>query len=115
MSESKEAVIAADPVHEPTASMGSGDLEGSTVGGNEKDDSGGYALDASKVGAAGRNLQTAIDGRTILIPQPSSDPNDPLNCSSFKKHLSFFIVSTVAFLPDFASTMAILSLLPQSK
>jgi hypothetical protein len=31
-------------------------------------------------------LKTASDGRTVLIPQPSDDPRDPLNWSSLKKH-----------------------------
>lgn len=29
----------------------------------------------------------------VLVPQPSDDPNDPLNWSPFKKHLSFFVLT----------------------
>jgi len=49
------------------------------------------------------NLQLAKDGHTVLVPQPSTDPNDPLNWSWRKKHLMLFVVSTTAFLGDFGS------------
>ncbi|KAF2269664.1 MFS general substrate transporter [Lojkania enalia] len=49
------------------------------------------------------NLKLAKDGHTVLIPQPSSDPNDPLNWSWSRKHLMLGIVSFTAFLGDFGS------------
>ncbi|KAJ5723944.1 major facilitator superfamily domain-containing protein [Penicillium malachiteum] len=37
-------------------------------------------------------------GNTILQPRPSSDPNDPLNWSSMRKHLNFFLTSFYSFM-----------------
>lgn len=72
--------------------------------------------------AAASGLKTAADGKvriisiilcvrvlnsrapqTILVPQPSSDPNDPLNWSTFKKHSILLIVALAAFGGDFQS------------
>lgn len=71
----------------------------------------GYVLDASLGGA---NLKTTKDGRTILIPQPSEDPNDPLNWSWFKKHLFLIIIGATSFLPDYGSAVGAVTLIPQS-
>ncbi|KAF2205365.1 MFS general substrate transporter [Delitschia confertaspora ATCC 74209] len=49
------------------------------------------------------NLQLAKDGHTVLVPQPSADPNDPLNWSWMRKHLMLLAVSLPAFLGDFGS------------
>ncbi|KAH7119787.1 major facilitator superfamily domain-containing protein [Dendryphion nanum] len=49
------------------------------------------------------NLKLAEDGHTVLIPQPSADPNDPLNWSWRKKHLMLMVISTTAFLGDYGS------------
>jgi hypothetical protein len=49
------------------------------------------------------NLRLAKDGHTVLIPQPTSDPNDPLNWSWKRKHMMLAIVSITAFLGDFGS------------
>lgn len=49
------------------------------------------------------NLKLAKDGHTVLIPQPTEDPNDPLNWSWRKKHLMLAIVSFTAFLGDYGS------------
>ena len=80
----------------------------------------GYVLDARlykhELGASDTaELKTASDGSTILIPQPSSDPNDPLNWSQLKKHAFLFIISATAFLPDYGSSTGAVTLLPQSK
>ena len=32
------------------------------------------------------------DNHIVLVPQPSEDPNDPLNWSFFQKHLVYFII-----------------------
>ena len=53
----------------------------------------GYVLDAQAGNAATRHLKTTKDGKTILIPQPSDDPNDPLNWSQAKKNLILGVVS----------------------
>lgn len=73
-----------------------------------------HVLDIEELGPEGRGLQTASDGKTILIPQPSSDPNDPLNWSSLKKHLTLLVITVVSFLPDFGSSIGIVALLPQA-
>ena len=61
-----------------------------------------------------QGLQIAHDGKTVLIPQPSSDPNDPLNWSRLKKHVTLLVITVVAFLPDFGSSIGIVTLFPQS-
>lgn len=60
------------------------------------------------------SLKLAKDGHTVLIPQPSDDPLDPLNFSTYKKHLFLFIISATAFLPDFGSAVGAVTLLPQA-
>ncbi|KAH5586548.1 hypothetical protein HBI24_079490 [Parastagonospora nodorum] len=49
------------------------------------------------------DLKLAKDGHTVLIPQPTSDPNDPLNWSWRRKHLMLAVVSITAFLGDYGS------------
>lgn len=78
----------------------------------------GHVLDASAIrapssSAQGAYLKTAHDGHTLLIPQPSDDPNDPLNWSSFKKHLFLFIIAITAFLPDYGSSTGAITNLVQ--
>ena len=80
----------------------------------DRDEHGGLVLDINLLDASA-DVKTAADGRTILYPQPSSDPNDPLNWSSLKKHTMLFVISVVAFMPDFASATGAVTLLPQSK
>ncbi|KAF4448535.1 hypothetical protein F53441_8064 [Fusarium austroafricanum] len=76
-------------------------------------DSEGYI---AKVGTEHRgNLKTAKDGHTVLIPQPSDDPFDPLNWSPVKKHVILFIISFAAFLPDYGSATGAVTLIPQAK
>lgn len=60
-----------------------------------------------------RDLKTAHDGHTILSPQPSTDPNDPLNWSVFKKHVFLFIIAITAFLPDYGSSTGAITNLVQ--
>ena len=45
-------------------------------------------------------LKKAKDGRTVLIPQPSDDPADPLNWSWSKKHLVLLSLALGALLTD---------------
>lgn len=49
------------------------------------------------------NLKLAKDGQTVLIPQPSDNPDDPLNWSSFKKHMILICVAFGAFAGDIGS------------
>ena len=73
-----------------------------------------HVLDIKELGLEGQGLQTAHDGKTVLIPQPTSDPNDPLNWNPLKKHIILFVITVVAFLPDFGSSMGAVALLPQA-
>ena len=59
-------------------------------------------------------LKLAKDGRTILIPQPSDDPNDPLNWSWWKKHVTLIVISMTALLPDYGSATGAVTLIPQA-
>lgn len=71
----------------------------------------GYVLDASR--AQDRGLKTTEDGKTILIPQPSNSPNDPLNWSKWRKHVILIIMSCTALLPDYGSATGAVLLVPQ--
>lgn len=70
-------------------------------------------LDLKQLPTAAQDVKTAADGHTVLIPQPTTDPNDPLNWSPMKKHLTLFVISVVSFMPDFVSSTGIITLLPQ--
>lgn len=72
----------------------------------------GYVVDAADQDHV--NNKTAPDGHTILLPQPSDDPNDPLNWSKFKKHLVLIIISMTAFIPDYGSGAGVVTILPQA-
>ena len=52
--------------------------------------------------------------QTILVPQPSDDPNDPLNWSETKKNLVLFTISVAAFIADFQAAVGAADLVPQS-
>ncbi|GAD95174.1 major Facilitator Superfamily protein [Paecilomyces variotii No. 5] len=79
----------------------------------------GYVLDATTFrtehGGPEAPLKLAPDGKTVLIPQPSDDPNDTLNWSRARKHLVLFIISAVAFLPDYGSATGAVTLIPQAE
>ena len=82
---------------------------------DELGDHGQHILDVSQLtGEEKRNVKVAKDGQTVLIPQPSDDPNDPLNWSPLKKHITLSVIAVVAFMPDFGSSMGIVTLLPQA-
>lgn len=83
----------------------------------EKD---GYVLDAGEFSNAGQisdtgDIKTANDGKTVLIPQPSTDPDDPLNWSQIKKHVHLCVIGFIAFLPDYASSTGAVTNLVQPK
>lgn len=74
-------------------------------------------LDLEALKAATPNwesYQIASDNRTVLIPQPSLDVNDPLNWSNFRKHAVLLVVAATAFLPDYGSAVGAVTLIPQS-
>ncbi|KAL8287337.1 hypothetical protein RQP46_003789 [Phenoliferia psychrophenolica] len=64
-------------------------------------------------GVSDKGLKLARDGRTILIPQPSDDPRDPLNWSDLKKTTILLILAFAAFGGDFQSGAGIPLLEPQ--
>ena len=78
------------------------------------DDRNGVILDASTYSYKGNDLQTTEDKTTVLIPQPSSDPNDPLNWPQRKKYGILVIISIITFLSDFGTTGGIPALIPQA-
>lgn len=45
--------------------------------------------------------------QTVLIPQPSDDPNDPLNWSELKKNLLLLVISLSAFQSDFQTAAGV--------
>jgi hypothetical protein len=77
----------------------------------------GYIVDVSLIQdkTLVERLKLAPDGHTVLIPQPSDDPQDPLNWSSFKKHVILIIISATAFLGDYGSATGAVTLIPQAK
>jgi len=81
---------------------------------DEIGDYGAHVLDVQQLGAEARSFKTASDGRTVLIPQPSDNPYDPLNWSPLKKYITLGVIAVVAFMPDFGSSMGIVTLLPQA-
>ncbi|KIW08474.1 uncharacterized protein PV09_01376 [Verruconis gallopava] len=62
-----------------------------------------YSDDDSSLSGRGQ-LKTTADGKTVLIPQPSDDPRDPLNWSWLKKHAVFFSLLPGCFLTDWVIT-----------
>jgi hypothetical protein len=77
----------------------------------------GYVLDVEvlkTITPNWKNYRLADDGKTVLIPQPSSDPNDTLTWSWKKKHLILFVIAATAFLPDYGSATGAVTLIPQS-
>jgi hypothetical protein len=62
-------------------------------------DTGAAHLESGQLGT----LKLAKDGHTVLIPQPTTNLNDPLNWSWRRKHLMLAVVSTTAFLGDYGS------------
>ncbi|RMY72278.1 hypothetical protein D0863_04605 [Hortaea werneckii] len=75
----------------------------------------GYVLDADRITTDDGSLKTAKDGHTILVPQPSENPNDPLNWPWWKKHAVLLTISFVSFLPDFGTAMGSVTQIPQAK
>lgn len=50
------------------------------------------------------HLKTTRDGKTVLIPQPTESPDDPLNWSWMKKHAVFLAILPGCFLTDWVIT-----------
>ena len=49
--------------------------------------------DLSTIGTSGLKHGVGADSHIVLAPQPSEDPNDPLNWSKFRKELNFLVLS----------------------
>ncbi|KAJ4298949.1 hypothetical protein N0V90_004192 [Kalmusia sp. IMI 367209] len=73
---------------------------------HEQDVGDDIVVDAN-AGGVDSNLKLAPDGHTVLVPQPSDDPNDPLNWSSTKKHALLIVLSITAGLGDYSSAAGI--------
>lgn len=74
----------------------------------------GYVVDVDSEDADA-GLKVAKDGHTRLIPQPSDDPNDPLNWSWWKKHIILLVISWTAFTPDYGSAAGAAVLITQAQ
>lgn len=92
----------------PTTLMSNVDSE------TQKDSLGGYVLDATQLSSHDL-VKLAPDGKTVLIPQPSDDPNDPLNWSQVKKNILLAVVCACTFLPDYGSVTGAVTLISQAK
>lgn len=69
-----------------------------------------HSLDASKIDTSERSKSSRV-----LIPQPSEDPNDPLNWSQGRKNLILFVISATALLADYGSATGAVTLIPQAQ
>jgi hypothetical protein len=59
-------------------------------------------------------LKTAQDGKTLLIPQPSDDPRDPLNWPAWRKHTTLLVICIAGAMGDYGSATGAIALLPQA-
>lgn len=62
-----------------------------------------------------KRLKLSRDGRTILWPQPTDDPDDPQNWSDSRKNFQLFIITLAAVVPDFDSGIGIASIFALAK
>lgn len=76
------------------------------------DEKEGYVVDLG--GADRADLKLAKDGHTILVPQPSDDPRDPLNWPRYKKGLFLGIWACIALLPEYCAATGAAALFPQA-
>jgi len=78
----------------------------------------GYVLDEATLRqqlglSADAKLKTAKDGKTVLIPQPSDDPRDPLNWPTWRKHMTLLVICIAGAMGDYGSATGAITLLPQ--
>ncbi|KAJ6510999.1 MFS general substrate transporter [Mycena sanguinolenta] len=52
-------------------------------------------------------LKLSEDGKTILWPQPTSDPEDPQNWSDRQKSLQLLIITLASAIPDFVGSIGV--------
>ncbi|KDR72644.1 hypothetical protein GALMADRAFT_252806 [Galerina marginata CBS 339.88] len=60
-------------------------------------------------------LKLTQDGKFVLWPQPTDDPEDPQNWSAGRKNVQLFIIILAAIVPDFDSGIGIASVFALSK
>ena len=80
----------------------------------------GYVLDEAQLKrqlglATHVQLKTAKDGCTVLIPQPSDDPRDPLNWPTWRKHMTLLVICIAGAMGDYGSATGAITLLPQAE
>ena len=73
----------------------------------------GIRIDAASID--GDRLKLDHDGRLILIPQPSDNPEDPLNWTAYKKNLVLAVLVACSFLPDYGSVTGAATLTLQAE
>ena len=73
----------------------------------------GYILDVKQYQEP-TSLKTTADGLTVLIPQPTNDPADPLNWTHRRKHVMLAVIIACTFLPDYACVTGSVTLIPQA-
>ncbi|KAH9974780.1 MFS general substrate transporter [Lactifluus volemus] len=60
-------------------------------------------------------LKLSSDGKTILWPQPTDDPEDPQNWSERRKTVQLIIITLASVVPDFDSGIGIASIFALAK
>jgi hypothetical protein len=55
-------------------------------------------------------LKLSPDGKTVLWPQPTDDPEDPQNWSERRKTVQLIIITLASVVPDFDSAIGIASI-----
>ncbi|KAL6713803.1 hypothetical protein ACLMJK_008295 [Lecanora helva] len=72
-------------------------------------------LDETLSGKPKQPSEKADKYGTILIPEPSDTPQDPLNWSWSRKHVILFVLSATAFLPDYGAASGASTQIPQAE
>ncbi|KAJ7690392.1 major facilitator superfamily domain-containing protein [Mycena rosella] len=62
--------------------------------------------------AVAARLKLSADGRHVLWPQPTSDPEDPQNWSDARKNLQLLIITLASIVPDFVGSIGVASIFP---
>lgn len=69
-------------------------------------------VSSTPLGESGEGVLT--HRQTVLLPQPTDDPNDPLNWSWSKKHLILLTVAWAALCADWTSASGSAIIFPQA-
>lgn len=79
----------------------------------------GYVLDEAqlkeKLGLAPDVALKKSKGGVVLIPQPTEDPEDPLNWSRWKKTLILLVIAVNACTADYSAATGASALIPQAQ